>query len=736
MDILEKLTRIHTRMEEYVRNISFEYEFETLKEKKVYDWHQELTKDQMEELISETIQPGDAEYFHALRNYGIRDDGPFHYEDEVVVEKIVFDSHYEVEEKLIQELIKEGILPEDANVFLRLRNSAIRDNEEFRYNDYTQESERVMFFYQSLMKKLIEGLIEEGILAEDEILLEQLIKDGRKDDNVGINNKKDVSIPKTGLQIFRDQFNLMPEIENRHTLSERLQIVQAIGTSIGVAVIAINPVIGIAIAGTSLVTRPIAYRLTGQKEIEKEIEDQFLEMEEKEFDKMTDYLSEERIQDIKPNTCILRALHQAMIKRARKKIVALDYEVKSLKAKRDNLMEKGELTSSEDKLLSDIVSRLIQIEEEEAPEIQIRFKDVKRGKDRVSMMYKGNLATRFNIFAHRNTNTAEYREAINRLADAEYNRDISISRRDNKSAALWQKEMESVMCRYTSTNALGIQNSVFNNRGAPVRIVSDRLDNTLKHLVMLTTAGVGANLSIKKLKEYQTAQTLNSAEHEHIVNQYNSAGDGIEQIRVQVDKIKTETVLDNNSARILMDGQVRQVADMGEVGAIHTTGVTTTDTYRKLDVITNLKVDRAKNDANLIGNDSADLLKRLAQHIRKHSIPVASDLENIARTRTGNNTWIADHSNQLNVQSQAVQQVEEHAKLYDRVAEVLDEIKKLKGIKLPKMTKFSSDFRLVEQSFMGPIISGLCSVMGVGKNMIESRSEKQSNSAVDISKLR
>ena len=757
--------------------------------RKVYDWHPELTDVQKEELIAEGLKPGDAEYFHALRNYGIRDDGPFHYVD--VRRRIVYDWHPELTEEQKEELIAEGIEPGDAEYFHALRNYGIRDDGPFHYEvDPEEEIEagrgiKVYDWHPELTEEQKEELIAEGIEPGDAEYFHALRNYGIRDDGPfhyeEVEEKKLIpkripvpgpkkptpgpgkptkgpeptpepipvpvppppgptpeptAIAKSGLQIFREQFNNMPDIKNKHTLSERLQAVQAIGGAAGVTVLAFNPVIGILVAGGALASKPIAYRLTGQKKLEKEIEAQFLDMDPKEFDKMVDYLSEEKIQDIKPNACILRALHQAMLKRTREKSVALDEEVAALSAERDALLAKSDVTPDENTRLGEITTRLVQIEEVEAPQTERRLKDVKRGKDRVSMMYKGNLATRFNIFAHRNTSSKEYSKPINELADAEYNRDISRAEGNHAEAARYHREMDNVMTKYTSTNGLGVQNSVFNKRGSIARIMSDKLDNTLKYMAMLTTAGVGATLSMRKLQEFEAAQGINQAEHTRIVNEYNTGIDGVNRVRSEINSINSDPVIDSNSARVLMDGQVRQVADMGEVAAVRTTGVTTTSQYRDLDRLANERAGQAMTDSTLTGNDPAGLFEQLAKHFRTHGSPAAKDLETIAQAKMGSHVGTVDHTAQLQAQSAATQQVEAQAKLYEGLGKLYGKLESLKQIQIPGGAKLTDKFEVVKQSFMGPIISGLGTVMGVGKSMTDNRKEAQHNRAANTAEER
>jgi len=691
---------------------------------KVYDWHPELTDEQVDELRAEGIEPGDPEYFLALRNYGIRDDGPFHYhpeddlgqgkEEAEKQGKKVYDWHPELTPEQKEELIAEGLEPGDPEYFLALRNYGIKDDGPFHYEDDPNKGKG---------KDPNPG---KGKGNGEEPEPDPGPGKGKGKDPVppgpGKDPKPGTAIAKSGLQIFREQFNQMPDIEDKHTLSERLPALQAIGGAAGIGLLAVNPFIGVPVAAASILSKSIAYRLTGQKKLEEQIEQQFLDMKSDEFDKMVDFLSEEKIQDIKPNAVILRSLHKAMLKVSKERAQNLETESNELKEERNTLIGKESLTPEEEARLGNINTRLIEIEEVETPKVQTRLKEVKRGKDRVSMQYKGNLATRFNIFAHRNTRSEDYKEPINELADAELERDTARAEGRVKDAGVAGKKMDDVMEKYTSTNGLGIQNSIFNKRQSIVRFMSDRVDNALKFAAMITTAGIGTAVSISKLNEFKVAQEANAAEHQGVVNQYNNAAN-----TMQTAKTASAQVMDKNLAQKLSDGQVNQVATMGETATLHTTGSTSHPNYISLDHTTNQDVVNAANNATISGKNPEEYLKQLAGGLRKDSMPVAQRLENAANAASGN-TWKADHTVQLDMQGRTTEQVEAQATLYENVAALMEKINNA-----PALQTISNNFKTVKQSFIGPIIAAMGAGLGIGHDASKNRQEKAHNQAVDIS---
>ena len=112
----------------------------------------------------------------------------------------------------------------------------------------------------------------------------------------------------SGLQQFRKQMNIIRDnypIENKHTITERMALPQTlvgVGSAGLMAFAALNPLIGIGIIGASVASKPLMRMITGQNKIEDQITDQLRDMalnDKANFDLMVDYLTEEKIQDLK-----------------------------------------------------------------------------------------------------------------------------------------------------------------------------------------------------------------------------------------------------------------------------------------------------------------------------------------------------------------------------------------------------------------------------------------------------
>lgn len=339
------------------------------------------------------------------------------------------------------------------------------------------------------------------------------------------------------------------------------------------------------------------------------------------------------------------------------------------------------------------------------------------------MMYKGNLATRFNIFARRNTKSEDYKKPLNELADSELKRDIARAEGRVKDAAIADKEMNDVMEKYTSVNALGIQTSIFNKRKEVVRFISDRVDDTIKHIAMAVTVATGTVLSIGKLKEFEAAQKFNATEHSNVVDKYNNMANGINDV-----KTSANNIIDPELAQKVADGQVTQVANMGETAALHTTGSTSNPNYLFEDGITNQDVVNAASNVKLSGKTPGELFKGLAENLRNENIPAAQRLENAAKAAQGN-TWKVDHGTQLDFQSRVTEQNEAQATVYENIAELMEKINNF-----PAVQTVSDNFKLVKQAFVGPIISALGAGLGIGHDISKNKQEKEHNQAVDINR--
>ena len=534
-------------------------------------------------------------------------------------------------------------------------------------------------------------------------------------------NEKNIALDRTGLQVFTEQCNLMPDIEKKHTLTEILPLPMAITGAAGAGILAINPLAGAAVIAATAVARPIIYRLTGQKALEEEISAQFMDLYKEnpgDFNKMIEFLTEEKIQDIKPNAVILRALHKTMKDVTKDEAKTVEREIKDIQERIDELSNKPkeELTKEENEELAQKVTKLDELDKK-AHEIETHYKDIKRGKERVSQAYKGNLATRFNIFAHRNSTSKEYLPALNELADAEKMVLEGKAMSDGTMMAKGRKQMAEVMKKYTTRNMLGIQNSVFNDRRSNVRIMSDRPDNTVKYVGRILTIAAGAVVSAIKINEFAKAQEVNKAEVERANNQNSDTIDRINQSQESFSK--TANSLEYSTIQKAADGEKTAFANAQEVNALRESGSTRSPSYHYADELANQQIGQY-NSSITPKSDTHKMMEQLADNMLMQGKETAQKQAELAQAK--GDGYIIDHTEQFKSIKDAPEQLEARAVIYRKLAQVL---KQASEFSKQTFTKATAEFMEVKSSVVGPILVALGLSQETGKDMMESETQKR-----------
>ena len=256
---------------------------------------------------------------------------------------------------------------------------------------------------------------------------------------------------RTGLQILREEYNKMPEITRKHTASERtkpLTVALTLGTAAatvlsgGMLPLVLGLSAGSALIGLGL--KPFLKKVTGQDKIERQIADQFRNLNDKDFKMLTDYLTEEKIVDLKLNAVVLHALNKVNIEktlseknklqedknRLTEENIKLTEEFENPNTSRERKAEIEKIMQKNSKEIDSIQGYTIQKTGEKVPgKVEIaerKLKDLKRGMERQTWNYRGNVGDkgfmgRFsNIFSHRNSSTKDYLPVLNEYADAEY----------------------------------------------------------------------------------------------------------------------------------------------------------------------------------------------------------------------------------------------------------------------------------------------------------------------------
>ena len=156
---------------------------------------------------------------------------------------------------------------------------------------------------------------------------------GKEPDPKGKDPKLPIDPERSGLQIFRREFNHMPEILKKHTFSENpaLPIPGSLALALATAGIVTGPVGWAGAAGVAAVSyfgaKPILRKITGQSKLEDQITEQFNNMDVEDLKLMADYLTEENIINLKPNAVILRALNKSIRTLANRENPILEEEI-------------------------------------------------------------------------------------------------------------------------------------------------------------------------------------------------------------------------------------------------------------------------------------------------------------------------------------------------------------------------------------------------------------------------
>ena len=556
----------------------------------------------------------------------------------------------------------------------------------------------------------------------------------------------------SGLQQFRKQMNYIRDhypIEDRHTLSERVALPQALVGMGGTALLAgvpgmlgltaIAPWIGLPVIGAAIAIKPLAKSLTGQNRIEAQITEQLENMAENDrenFDLMVDYLSEEKIQDLKPNAVFLRALHNVMIKTTRADKEELTETMTALRDKQKQLLitrQTRELNPNELDELKKINDEIDRIEKEKAPIVEKRLKDIRRGKDRVSQRYKGNLLTRLNIFAHRNSSSAMYDKPLNEYADAEYSKLCAEKLGDQETRATSSREMSEVMQKYTTRNGLGVQTSVFNARpkNNPVRIISDKADNTIKHLTMVSTALLGLVGFMAQIKKFTAAQAANEAEYNKVLNAANGtnntqAQNVIKGVRTQISNFQKNHPLSQKTIQRASDGKTVEGVTMEETAILHRHGDFTPQYFAEDQNAQNALQSMLKS-GKIKAGDEPSMLRQLAAFFRTVGNTSGQNLANAAQ---GTPHFRVDHTAQFAVERNTPNLVNAEADVVEHCADSLELLsdvqKKLAGIQFPTNT-IPPNFQKVIPSFTHLISGAISTAFGIGKDVQRKHEERPGN---------
>lgn len=566
----------------------------------------------------------------------------------------------------------------------------------------------------------------------------------------------EVSIEKTGLQIFREQFNEMPELKGRHALSENpfFKLPAALAPAAAAIAltggIAAGPVLIASVAGGAvfLASKPILKKITGQSKIEKQIANQLREMDDEEFFKMAKYLNEEEIVTLKPHAAILNSLSKVAQERCSERVKEFNVRRQELAKDRDELLQKqasGLITQSELEQLTNVDNEIKEIDSENKELLKLP-KEIKRGTQRKSAEYKGNLkgSKLLNLFGKRNHSSKEYGRVLNNYADAERARDEEIAfseaerqagktdeaNRRSGFSSQYNKLMQDIMNENTYSK-LGMHRSVFNGgiNGTSARIISDAKDNTIRNIGIITTAVVGLAKILKNIDQMYEAAEHNANEAQRAVKEQHKNVDSIQSIKKDLSKGLDISDSDLQQAEY---SEVATQANAGEMTNVHTYGTVshTNESYVNADRSVNQAVEQSLNNIgskNTKGMSFAKKVRAIADYIDQSG----KAQDDTAKAMNGMNVMSGvDHTSQEQVMNASNSGKAVEANLLRKLATLSEKISSINPGQ-----KINVSLQKAQKDFLGPAMALLASGISIGKdavtNLKENRWKKKQDKEIE-----
>ena len=442
---------------------------------------------------------------------------------------------------------------------------------------------------------------------------------------------------RTGLQILREEYNKMPEITRKHTASERtkpLTVALTLGTAAatvlsgGMLPLVLGLSAGSALIGLGL--KPFLKKVTGQDKIERQIADQFRNLNDKDFKMLTDYLTEEKIVDLKLNAVVLHALNKVNIEktlseknklqedknRLTEENIKLTEEFENPNTSRERKAEIEKIMQKNSKEIDDIQGYTIQKTGEKVPgKVEIaerKLKDLKRGMERQTWNYRGNVGDkgfmgRFsNIFSHRNSSTKDYLPVLNEYADAEYEMlDKKENGNDIVASEKARKTMEDIEKDNSSRGFLGRHVGVFNSRNGVMRIMSDVMDDTFKIATTVGLATIGFAKTLSTMANDIKINDQNIRAGQDIKSQYDNV---YSQMGTQYGAVSKGDISKAN------DAIATNYANRQEVIGFRMDGMYSNPNYRVNDVELNKVLEGYSSNHSINDSPISSMIEKLADN--------------------------------------------------------------------------------------------------------------------------
>ena len=569
-----------------------------------------------------------------------------------------------------------------------------------------------------------------------------------KDEHPVVN--PEMALGKTGLQIFREQFNQMPEMKKKHAISESPAKWLLASAGVISAAVVTGPVgVALAIGGVAATAayKPIMKVLTGQRKLEKQIQEQFMKMDTDEFLKMAKYLNEEKIITLKPHAVILNALEKAAKTKCSQEASRLREEKSHLVELQEKLGSKSNKTPEELRELAEAGKRLKEIDGHgddlgELEELYRIPKEIKRGTQRKSAEYKGNMAGKkiMNLFAKRNNTTKEYSGFINNYADAERAGDeeqyfADIERQNgNEEEALKREDqarkfhnLQKSILKNNTKVVFGISRGPGNagEDGTTARIVSDQKDQTIRVATAAATLGIGLTHTLITMVNEVNAVNLNADEAERVAQMYNGREDEYAKI---IEAAKQNGNVSPEEIKKAIMSELGTQANAGEQANLSQFGTASYQNagYVEADGLLNETVRKefeSLNKEDLSKLSSSELIERLQKAIIKsgESQQLAGQQLDGKEFRSG-----VDHVANAEVNLESVEGKNYEAELLGKFGNLL---KKLENFKPGE--QISANVQRLKNNFFGPAMSTIAAVIYRAKDIKDNHKESKDKKEQD-----
>ena len=569
-----------------------------------------------------------------------------------------------------------------------------------------------------------------------------------KDEHPVVN--PEMALGKTGLQIFREQFNQMPEMKKKHAISESPAKWLLASAGVISAAVVTGPVgVALAIGGAAATAayKPIMKVLTGQRKLEKQIQEQFMKMDTDEFLKMAKYLNEEKIITLKPHAVILNALEKTAKTKCSQEASRLREEKSHLVELQEKLGSKSNKTPEELRELAEAGKRLKEIDGhgDELGELEELYripKEIKRGTQRKSAEYKGNMAGKkiMNLFAKRNNTTKEYSGFINNYADAERAGDeeqyfADIERQNgNEEEALKREDqarkfhnLQKSILKNNTKVVFGISRGPGNagEDGTTARIVSDQKDQTIRVATAAATLGIGLTHTLITMVNEVNAVNLNADEAERVAQMYNGREDEYAKI---IEAAKQNGNVSPEEIKKAIMSELGTQANAGEQANLSQFGTASYQNagYVKADGLLNETVRKefeSLNKEDLSKLSSSELIERLQKAIIK-----SGESQQLAGQQLDGKEFMSgvDHVANAEVNLESVEGKNYEAELLGKFGNLL---KKLEDFKPGE--QISANVQRLKNNFFGPAMSTIAAVIYRAKDIKDNHKESKDKKKQD-----